>query len=146
MKIRIKKLTDTAMLPTQGSAQAAGYDIYADIPKGSVLINPGQIQKISTGICAAPEEDDVALCLFPRSGLAANKGITLIDCVGLVDSDYRGEIIVPLVNFGSQPVLINDGDRIAQLVVLSITRADFEEVEELEDTERSSNGFGSTGS
>ena len=145
MKIRIKKLTDTATLPTQGSAQAAGYDIYADIPKGSVLINPGQIQKISTGICAAPEENDVALCLFPRSGLAANQGITLIDCVGVVDSDYRGEIIVPLVNFGTQPVTINDGDRIAQLVVLNVTRADFEEVAELDETARSNGGFGSTG-
>ena len=146
MKIRIKKLTDTPTLPTQGSAQAAGYDIYADIPRGSVLINPGQIQKISTGICAAPEEGDVALCLFPRSGLAANMGVTLIDCVGVVDSDYRGEIIVPLVNFGTQPVTINDGDRIAQLVVLEITRADFEEVSELSTTSRGSGGFGSTGS
>lgn len=145
MKIRIKKLTDTATLPTQGSAQAAGYDIYADIPAGSLLINPGQIQKVSTGICAAPEEDDVALCLFPRSGLATKQGVTLINSIGLVDSDYRGEIIVPLVNLGSQPVTINDGDRIAQLVVLGITRAEFEEVEELDETERSDGGFGSTG-
>ena len=145
MKIRIKKLRETATLPTQGSAQAAGYDIYADIPEGELVINPGQIQKVSTGICAAPEENDVALCLFPRSGLATKQGITLINSIGLVDSDYRGEIIVPLVNHGQFPVHIKDGDRIAQLVVLGITRADFEEVAELSGTSRGEGGFGSTG-
>jgi dUTP pyrophosphatase len=145
MKIRIKKLRETATLPTQGSAQAAGYDIYADIPEGELVINPGQIQKVSTGICAAPEENDVALCLFPRSGLATKQGITLINSIGLVDSDYRGEIIVPLVNHGQFPVHIKDGDRIAQLVVIGITRADFEEVAELSGTSRGEGGFGSTG-
>lgn len=145
MKIRIKKLRETATLPTQGSAQAAGYDIYADIPEGELVINPGQIQKVSTGICAAPEENDVALCLFPRSGLATKQGVTLINSIGLVDSDYRGEIIVPLVNHGQFPVHIKDGDRIAQLVVIGITRADFEEVAELSGTSRGEGGFGSTG-
>ena len=145
MKIRIKKLRETATLPTQGSAQAAGYDIYADIPEGELVINPGQIQKVSTGICAAPEENDVALCLFPRSGLATKQGVTLINSIGLVDSDYRGEIIVPLVNHGQFPVHIKDGDRIAQLVVIGITRANFEEVAELSGTSRGEGGFGSTG-
>jgi dUTP pyrophosphatase len=145
MKIRIKKLRETATLPTQGSAQAAGYDLYADIPEGELVINPGQIQKVSTGICAAPEENDVALCLFPRSGLATKQGVTLINSIGLVDSDYRGEIIVPLVNHGQFPVHIKDGDRIAQLVVIEITRADFEEVAELSGTSRGEGGFGSTG-
>lgn len=145
MKIRIKKLRETATLPTQGSAQAAGYDLYADIPEGELVINPGQIQKVSTGICAAPEENDVALCLFPRSGLATKQGVTLINSIGLVDSDYRGEIIVPLVNHGQFPVHIKDGDRIAQLVVIGITRADFEEVAELSGTSRGEGGFGSTG-
>lgn len=145
MKIRIKKLRETATLPTQGSAQAAGYDLYADIPEGELVINPGQIQKVSTGICAAPEENDVALCLFPRSGLATKQGVTLINSIGLVDSDYRGEIIVPLVNHGQFPSHIKDGDRIAQLVVIGITRADFEEVAELSGTSRGEGGFGSTG-
>ena len=145
MTIRIKKLRETATLPTQGSAQAAGYDLYADIPEGELVINPGQIQKVSTGICAAPEENDVALCLFPRSGLATKQGVTLINSIGLVDSDYRGEIIVPLVNHGQFPVHIKDGDRIAQLVVIGITRADFEEVAELSGTSRGEGGFGSTG-
>lgn len=145
MKIRIKKLRETATLPTQGSAQAAGYDLYADIPEGELVINPGQIQKVSTGICAAPEENDVALCLFPRSGLATKQGVTLINSIGLVDSDYRGEIIVPLVNHGQFPAHIKDGDRIAQLVVIGITRADFEEVAELSGTSRGEGGFGSTG-
>lgn len=145
MKIRIKKLTDTATTPLQGSVAAAGYDMYADIPDGPTIINPGQIQKISTGICAAPEDSEVALCLFPRSGLASAHGITLINSVGLVDSDYRGEIIVPLVNLGQFPVTIKHGDRIAQLVVLGITRVEFEEVDTLPDTERGDGGFGSTG-
>ena len=145
MKIRIKKLRETATLPTQGSAQAAGYDLYADIPEGELVINPGQIQKVSTGISAAPEDTEVALCLFPRSGLATKQGVTLINSVGLVDSDYRGEIIVPLVNFGSQPVIIDNDDRIAQLVVIPITKAEFEEVAELPETERGEGGFGSTG-
>lgn len=145
MRIRIKKLTDTATIPTQGSALAAGYDLYADLPNGKAILLPGTVQKISTGICAAPDEDDVALFLLPRSGLATSAGVSLINAVGLVDSDYRGEIIVPLTNFGPRPVDINHGDRIAQLVVLGITRAEFEEVAELPDTERSAGGFGSTG-
>lgn len=145
MKISIKKLTKTATTPTQGSAQAAGYDLYADIPDGPVTINPGEVKKISTGIAAAPDENDVALCLFPRSGLATKHGVTLINSIGLVDSDYRGEIGVPLVNHGQFPVTIKHGDRIAQLVVIEITRAQFEEVEELPDSERGAGGFGSTG-
>lgn len=145
MKICIKKLRDSATIPTQGSAQAAGYDVYAAIPEGELVINPGQIQKVSTGICVAPDEDDVALCLFPRSGLATKHGVTLINSIGLVDSDYRGEIIVPLINHGSLPAHIKDGDRIAQLVVLNIVRAEFETVEELPDTDRGEGGFGSTG-
>lgn len=146
MKIKIKRLTDTATIPTQGSAQAAGYDLYADLTDGPVTINPGEIKKISTGITAAPEEDDVALCLFPRSGLATKHGVTLINSIGVVDSDYRGEICVPLINHGQFPVTIKHSDRIAQMVVLEIVRAEFEPVEELSTTDRGSGGFGSTGS
>lgn len=145
MKIAIKKLTDTAKLPTQGSAQAAGYDIYANLPEEPVIINPGEVQLIPTGISTAPENADVALCLFPRSGLATKHGVTLVNSIGLVDSDYRGEIKVPLINHGHFPVTIKDGDRVAQLVVLAITRAQFEEVADLSDTDRGSGGFGSTG-
>lgn len=146
MKIRIKRLNDTATMPTQGSTLAAGYDLYADLPEGPVTINPGQIQKIPTGISAAPEDEDVALCLFPRSGLAAKHGVTLINSIGLIDSDYRGEMAVPLVNHGQSPVTIQHGDRIAQLVILNIVRAEFEPVEELPVTDRGAGGFGSTGS
>ena len=110
-----------------------------------MTIDPHHIENISTGICAAPEEDDVALCLFPRSGLAYKHGVTLINSIGLIDSDYRGEIKVPLINHGQFPVTIKDGDRIAQLVVLGITRADFQEVAELPSSERGAGGFGSTG-
>ena len=146
MKIKIKRRNDTATMPTQGSALAAGYDLYADLPDGPVTINPGQIQKIPTGISADPEEEDVALCLFPRSGLAAKYGVTLINSIGLIDSDYRGEMAVPLVNHGQSPVTIQHGDRIAQMVILNIVRAEFEPVEELPVTDRGAGGFGSTGS
>ena len=145
MKISIKKLTETAILPTQGSPQAAGYDLYADLPDGPITIEPGSIQKIPTGIAAAPEDTEVALCLFPRSGLASKHGVTLINSIGLVDSDYRGEICVPLVNHGQFPVTIKDRDRAAQLVVLGITRAEFEQVDDLPSTDRGVGGFGSTG-
>ena len=145
MKIKIKRLTSTATVPTQGSPLAAGYDLYADLPEGPVTLDPHQIKVISTGICAAPEDTEVALCLFPRSGLSTKHGVTLIDSVGLVDSDYRGEIRVPLINHGQFPVTIKDGDRIAQLVVLGIIRADFQEVAELPSSERGTGGFGSTG-
>lgn len=145
MKISIKKLTETAILPTQGSPQAAGYDLYADLPDGPITIEPGSIQKIPTGIAAAPEDTEVALCLFPRSGLASKHGVTLINSIGLVDSDYRGEICVPLVNHGQSPVTIKDRDRVAQLVVLGITRAEFEQVDDLPSTDRGVGGFGSTG-
>lgn len=145
MRISIKKLASTAVVPTQGSDKAAGYDIYANLPDEHIVINPGEVQLISTGISAAPEYDDVALCLFPRSGLAAKHGVTLINSIGLVDSDYRGEIKVPLINHGQFPVTIKHGDRIAQLVVLAITRAQFIEVPELPGTDRGEGGFGSTG-
>ena len=145
MKICIKKINEHAQTPTQGSEKAAGYDLYACLPDGPVTIDPHHIENISTGICAAPEEDDVALCLFPRSGLAYKHGVTLINSIGLIDSDYRGEIKVPLINHGQFPVTIRDGDRIAQLVVLGITRADFQEVAELPSSERGAGGFGSTG-
>jgi len=145
MKISIKKLNPNATTPVQGSALAAGYDVYACLPDGPVTIEPRQIAKIPTGISVAPEDSEVALCLFPRSGLASKHGVTLINSIGLVDSDYRGEIKVPLINHGQFPVTIKDGDRIAQLVVLGIIRAQFQEIAELPETDRGAGGFGSTG-
>ena len=145
MKISIKKVSEEVTTPTQGSEKAAGYDLYAYLPNGPATLEPGAIEKVRTGICVAPDKDDVALCLFPRSGLATKHGVTLVNAVGLIDSDYRGEIIVPLINLGQFPVTIKDGDRIAQLVVIGITRAYFEEVSELPETARGAGGFGSTG-
>lgn len=145
MKILVKKLSETAKLPTQGSADAAGYDLYANLPTGGVKINPGEIVKIPTGLSVAPEYADVALCILPRSGLASKQGITVINSPGLVDSDYRGEIIVALVNHKETPFVIQHGDRVAQLVILPIVRAEFAEVDELDVTDRGRGGFGSTG-
>lgn len=144
MKISIKKVAEGVTTPSQGSEKAAGCDLYAYLPNGPVTLEPGAIEKIRTGICVAPDDEDVALCLFPRSGLATKHGVTLVNAVGPVDPDYRGEIIVPLINLGHFPVTIKDGDRIAQLVI-GITRAYFEEVSELPETMRSAGSFGSTG-
>lgn len=145
MKIKIKRVADSAVIPTQGSKYAAGYDLYAYLPNEPLTIEPQEIQKVRTGLSVAPERDDVALCLFPRSGLATKHGVTLVNAVGLIDSDYRGELIVPLINLGLFPVTIKNGDRIAQLVVMGITRAEFEEVDELPESDRGDGGFGSTG-
>ena len=130
MKINIKKLTTTAKIPTRGSEYAAGYDLYADITK-ELVIEPHETAKIGTGLA--------------RSGLAAKQALRPANCVGVCDSDYRGEYIVALHNDGTQARTINPGDRIAQLVVMPYLAVEFNEVSELSDTKRGAGGFGSTG-
>ena len=101
--------------------------------------------KVPTGIAVAPSRPDVALCIFPRSGLSTKHGITLINSVGLVDSDYRGELLIPLINHGSEPFTVEAGMRIAQLVVLPILTPELKEVTRLDTTERGAGGFGASG-
>ena len=136
MKINIKKLTTTAKIPTRGSEYAAGYDLYADITK-ELVVEPHETAKIGTGL-SIEIPDGYFGAVFARSGLAAN-------CVGVCDSDYRGEYIVALHNDGTQARTINPGDRIAQLVVMPYLAVEFNEVSELSDTKRGAGGFGSTG-
>ena len=93
----------------------------------------------------APSRPDVALCIFPRSGLSTKHGITLINSVGLVDSDYRGELLIPLINHGSEPFTVEAGMRVAQLVVLPILTPELKEVTRLDTTERGAGGFGASG-
>ena len=138
---KIKKITDTAVIPTRGSSKAAGYDLYAD---ETVDIEPGVCVKVSTGLSITPPEGYFG-AIFARSGLAIKQGLRPGNCVGACDEDYTGEYIVALYNDGSKTHVVNKGDRIAQLVFLPYLDVEFEEVEELNETKRGAGGFGSTG-
>ncbi len=144
MTIKVKKIFDDAKLPTRGSEYAAGYDLYANIKAGFQHIPAGKTEKIGTGICVEIP-DGYFGAIFARSGLAAKLGLRPANCVGVIDSDYRGELIVALHNDTTERQTIEEGDRIAQLVILPYLAVNFEEVDELEDTERGEGGFGSTG-
>lgn len=143
IKVRIKKLSDKARVPEYGSEFAAGADLYA-VTDGKVEILPGKTVLIKTGISAEIPEGYAGL-IYARSGLASKRRLAPANKVGVVDSDYRGEIMVALHNHSTEPQQIEDGERIAQLVVTPFLRVDFEEAESLSDTERGSGGFGSTG-
>ena len=140
-KLYCKKLNENATLPTRGSKEAAGWDLYA---AEDATINPGETVKISTGIAIALPENTFG-AIFARSGLATKQGLAPANKVGVVDSDYRGPVIVALYNHSKEERTVNAGDRIAQLVVLPYVPVDLTEVEELDDTERGDGGFGHTG-
>lgn len=142
-KIKIKKLTDTAKTPTRGSEYAAGYDLYADV-KENVQIKPHETVKIGTGL-AMEIPDGYFGAIFARSGLAAKEGLRPANCVGVCDSDYRGEYIVAIHNDSEETRTVTAGERIAQLVVMPYLPVTFDEVSELTDTNRGEGGFGSTG-
>lgn len=144
MEIQIKKLHPAARLPKRGSAQAAGYDLYACLPDGDVTLRSGETRRISLGFALAIPEGYFG-AVFARSGLATKQGLRPANCVGVVDSDYRGENMVPIHNDSDVPQTIRHGDRIAQMVVLPYLAVDFRQAEELDETERGAGGFGSTG-
>lgn len=143
MKIKFKKLRAGAVTPTRGSAYAAGYDLYACLDN-AVTIAPGETAMISTGLSVAVPEGYFG-AVFARSGLASKQGLRPANCVGVCDSDYRGEYTVALHNDSALPREVANGDRIAQLVVMPFLEVEFEEAEELSKTERGAGGFGSTG-
>ena len=143
MKIQVKKLTETARVPTRGSRSAAGYDLYADCDK-PVVIPPHQTRMIGTGLSIAVP-DGYFGAIFARSGLAARESLRPANCTGVCDSDYRGEYIVALHNDGCEERVVSRGERIAQLVVIPFLSVVFEEVLELNGTARGDGGFGSTG-
>lgn len=144
MEIKIKKLKETAVLPTRGSAAAAGYDLYACLDTDSVTIKPNSNVKIGTGLSIAVP-DGYFGAIFARSGLAAKENLRPANCVGVADSDYRGEYIVALHNDSDTERVVKNGDRIAQLVVMPFLSVEFTEVDELDETQRGAGGFGSTG-
>lgn len=144
LEVSLKKLHKNARIPTRGSASAAGYDLYACLEE-PVVIEPHTTVKIGTGLTAELPEGYFAAC-FARSGLASRQGLRPANCVGVVDSDYRGEYIVALYNDSDEPRTVRDGDRIAQLVIIPYLAVGFKIVDELTETERGAGGFGSTGS
>ena len=144
MEIKITKLREGAKIPTRGSEKAAGYDLYACLDCESVEIAPHATVKIGTGLALAVP-DGYFGAVFARSGLAAKEGLRPANCVGVCDSDYRGEYIVALHNDSETVRTVNNGDRIAQLVIMPFLAAEFLEVDSLEETERGAGGFGSTG-
>ena len=142
-KILIKKLSKTAIIPKYETKGASGLDISANINEDLTLATNESIL-VPTGIAVSiPQGFEIQI--RPRSGLAAKKGISVLNTPGTIDADYRGEIKVILINHGNEPFIIRNGDRIAQMVVCPIVQAKFEQVDELSDTERGSGGFGSTG-
>ena len=144
MRVKYKKLKDSAIEPTKGSEKAAGYDLYANINgNDSITINPGETVVIGTGL-SFELPDNTFAAIFARSGLSTKSGLAPANKVGVCDSDYRGEYKVPLHNHSNIPATINHGDRIAQMVVMPFIPIELEECE-LSNTTRGSGGFGSTG-
>lgn len=141
--IRVKKLHPNAILPTYGSAEAAGADLYACLDE-SVTIQPGQTAFIPAGIAMEVPVGCAGL-IYARSGLACKRGLAPANKVGVVDSDYRGQIMVALHNHGAQQQTIAHGERVAQMVITPVLTPPYTEVEELTDSDRGTGGFGSTG-
>ena len=144
MKLTFKKLDPKAVIPSRATSGSAGLDLCAclDAP---VTIEAGEIKMIPLGITAEPDREDIALLIYPRSGLSSRYGVSLANCVGVVDSDYRGAWFVPLINHGKEPFTVEHGMRIAQLIPTSILMPEIEVSDRLSETERGTGSFGSSG-
>ncbi len=144
MKVLVKRLSDNVSMPFYATEGSAGMDLSAHIEK-PLLLKKGALEKVPTGIAIAlPDASHVAY-IYARSGLGIKHGICLSNGVGVVDSDYRGEICVGLINLGPKDYTISPGERIAQMVFAPVTQAELLEVAELPETQRGNGGFGSTG-
>jgi dUTP pyrophosphatase len=143
-QVLIKRLHEQATLPKRHSEHAAGMDLAACLPDGQVQIEPGTIAMIPCGFSMAVPVGFEAQ-VRPRSGLATKHGVTLANSPGTIDSDYRGEAFVPLINLGRDAFIVEHGMRIAQMVIAPVLLADAVEVDSLDETARGVGGFGSTG-
>ncbi len=143
MAVKIKIKSDTGILPTKGTTGAAGYDIRARLDEDAVL-KPFERRLFKTGIYIEIPEGYEAQ-MRPRSGLAIRNGVTLVNGVGTIDSDYRGEIMIPLINLGQEDVVIKDGDRIAQMIIARYEDIEWDEESGFTGTQRGTGGFGHTG-
>ena len=141
--VKIKKLNENAIIPTYGSEFAAGADLYA-CEESAVTINPHETVLVHTGVAMEIPVGYAGL-IYARSGIASKRGLAPANKVGVVDSDYRGEIMVALLNHSEIPQTIDSGERIAQLVITPFVTADFILSDVLDDTDRGAGGFGSTG-
>lgn len=142
--LKIKKVKENAKIPFRATEGSAGMDLYACLDE-AVTIAPQKIAVIPTGIAVALESAEYVALIYARSGLAIRHGIAPANCVGVVDSDYRGEVCVGLVNQTDAPYTVKPGERIAQMVIAPVELPEIEVVGELDDTERGAGGFGSTG-
>lgn len=142
--IGYKKIKKDAIEPTKGSAAAAGYDLYIPSSIDGIAITPHSTVKIGTGIAIELPEGTFG-AIFARSGLATKEGLRPANCTGVIDSDYRGEIIIAVHNDTDHEKILHGGDRIAQLVVIPYLQFQFQQINDLTDTDRGENGFGSTG-
>lgn len=142
--LKVKKLRENAKMIKRATKGSAGMDLHACIDS-EITIEPGEIKVIPTGLAIALQNENYVAYIYARSGLAIKHGITLANCVGVVDSDYRGEVCVGLTNISKNPYTIMPDERIAQLVIASVCICDAVEVEDLDSTERGEGGFGSTG-
>lgn len=142
--LKIKKLRYNAKIPFRATPGSAGMDLYACIGE-AIEIPPHEIRVIPTGIAIELESADYVAYIFARSGLAIKHGIAPANCVGVIDSDYRGEVCVGLVNQTDEPFTINPEERVAQMVISPVILPEIEVADELGDTERGAGGFGSTG-
>lgn len=143
MNIKVKKLKPGATVPTMGSKFAAGADLYS-AEDADVIIEPSETKFIGTGLAMEIPEGYVGL-VYARSGLACKRGLAPANKVGVVDSDYRGEIKVALHNHGKEAQTVEKGERIAQMVIAPYLSVNYEEADSLSETERGEGGFGSTG-
>ncbi len=144
MKLTFKKLNENAVIPSRSTPYSAGLDLCACIDENITLAS-GEIRIIPTGLSVEPDCAETALMIYPRSGLSSRYGISLANCVGVVDSDYRGEICIPLINHSCNTFTVENGMRIAQLVVTPVIFPRVEVSDTLSETERGNDGFGSTG-
>ena len=144
MELKIKKLKENAKIPHRATNGSAGMDLYACIDE-SVTLAPGQLAVIPTGIAIELPDNTCAAFLYARSGLGVKHGICLSNGVGVIDSDYRGEVCVGLCNVSDKPYVIEPFERVAQMVIAPVLTPDIVEVNELSDTARGEGGFGSSG-
>lgn len=144
LSLKVKRLRPEARLPVRASDGAAAWDLYA-LPDAPVTIQPGRYAAVPTGIAIELPRKDLVALLFSRSGHGYKRGVSLVNSVGVIDSDYRGEIIVGLINHGDQDFVVYPGDRIAQLIVTYALQLGLAECDALSDTARGADGFGSTG-
>ena len=144
MRVKIKRLTPTAKLPVYATDGSSAADLFADIAE-PIVLKPGERFLFPTGIAAQIEGSGFGLFVFARNGHGNKHGVTLSNSVGVIDSDYRGEIRVGLSNLSEEPYTVMPGERLAQMALMPVERAEFLEAEALDDSERGAGGFGSTG-